>query len=481
MKKLLIIFSFCLFFNATLDESNIDIELSIADTETFEISWSVNIQDYEELILKINQNGTIEQFQIPTSSGSIEMCCYSEEVEVTILVIVTTSIEQDSEECPAVNCYDFIEETYFNTKKLSFPATTTTTTTTSTTTTTPTTTTTIPPVAIEEKVDFLNIEITNALITSIPLFDDIDLTDQEKNSMAVIVSTAIIVLFYIVLLLQEWFNKILSENNIRWFKSDKEFVKSSKLKNILKISFVLILTSFLVGYVEEGASISIDLENVAIFIAAFVGLASVTLFSEGTEGFIESKYLKQKVKIKWAPQAIFFAMVSTVSFIYFNMPIGFIFGFVASSYIISHRSTAKISPKFFSSISLSLAGFGFFYLTSTEFVLNSTVITAIASLSYLMCLEGVLFKSLPGGGNELFESLNDSQGVYKILPLGAFLIGVWLFIRILIISPESEFANFQQDILGMGSFSITFAIMLMIYILGILILGFAVKVFSDDE
>jgi len=478
MKKLLIIFSFCLFFNATLDESNIDIELSIADTKTFEISWSVNIQDYEELILKINQNGTIEQFQIPTSSGSIEMCCYSEEVEVTILVIVTTSIEQDSEECPAVNCYDFIEETYFNTKKLSFPTTTTTT---STTTTTPTTTTTIPPVAIEEKVDFLNIEITNALITSIPLFDDIDLTDQEKNSMAVVVSTSIIILFYIVLLLQEWFNKILSENNIRWFKSDKEFVKSSKLKNILKISFVLILTSFLVGYVEEGASISIDLENVAIFIAAFVGLASVTLFSEGTEGFIESKYLKQKVKIKWAPQAIFFAMVSTVSFIYFNMPIGFIFGFVASSYIISHRSTAKISPKFFSSISLSLAGFGFFYLTSTEFVLNSTVITAIASLSYLMCLEGVLFKSLPGGGNELFESLNDSQGAYKILPLVSFIIGVWLFIRILIISPDSEFANFQQDILGMGSFSITFAIMLMIYILGILILGIGVKVFSDNE
>tara|TARA_X000000368_G_C23006206_1_gene701269 strand:- start:78 stop:1514 length:1437 start_codon:yes stop_codon:yes gene_type:complete len=478
MKKLLIIFSFCLFFNATLDESNIDIELSIADTKTFEISWSVNIQDYEELILQINQNGTIEQFQIPTSSGSIEMCCYSEEVVVTILVIVTTSIEQDSEECPAVNCYDFIEETYFNTKKLSLPAITTTT---STTTTTPTTTTTIPPVAVEEKVDFLNIEITNALITSIPLFDDIDLTDQEKNSMAVIVSTSIIILFYIVLLLQEWFNKILSENNIRWFKSDKEFVKSSNLKNILKIFFVLILTSFLVGYVEEGASISIDLENVAIFIAAFVGLASVTLFSEGTEGFIESKYLKQKVKIKWAPQAIFFAMVSTVSFIYFNMPIGFIFGFVASSYIISHRSTAKISPKFFSSISLSLAGFGFFYLTSTEFVLNSTVITAIASLSYLMCLEGVLFKSLPGGGNELFESLNDSQGVYKILPLGSFLVGVWLFIRILIISPESEFANFQQDILGMGSFSITFAIMLLIYILGILILGFGVKVFSDDE
>ena len=473
MKKLLILFSFFLFFNASLDESNIDIKLITIDSQTFEISWSVNIQDYDEIILEIDHYDTIERYQLLTPDGSIEMCCYADELEVTILVLVTTSIEQDSEECPAVNCYDFIKETYFNTKKLSFPTTTTTTST--------TTTTTIPVVVLEEQVDFLNIEITNALITSIPLFDDIDLTDQEKNSMAVIVSTSIIVLFYIVLLLQEWFNKILSENNIRWFKSDKEFIKNSKFKNILKISFVLILTSFLVGYVEEGASISIDLENVAIFIAAFVGLASVTIFSEGTEGFIESKYLKQKVKIKWAPQAIFFAMVSTVSFIYFNMPIGFIFGFVASSYIISQRSSAKISPKFFSSISLSIAGFGFFYLTSTEFVLNSTVMTAIASLSYLMCLEGVLFKSLPGGGNELFESLNDSQGAYKILPLVSFLIGVWLFIRILIISPESEFANFQQDILGMGSFSITFAIMLLIYILGILILGFGVKVFSDDE
>ena len=473
MKKLLILFSFFLFFNASLDESNIDIKLITIDSQTFEISWSVNIQDYDEILLEIDHYDTIERYQLLTPDGSIEMCCYADELEVTILVLVTTSIEQDSEECPAVNCYDFIKETYFNTKKLSFPTTTTTTST--------TTTTTIPVIVLEEQVDFLNIEITNALITSIPLFDDIDLTDQEKNSMAVIVSTSIIVLFYIVLLLQEWFNKILSENNIRWFKSDKEFIKNSKFKNILKISFVLILTSFLVGYVEEGASISIDLENIAIFIAAFIGLASVTLFSEGTEGFIESKYLKQKVKIKWAPQAIFFAMVSTVSFIYFNMPIGFIFGFVASSYIISQRSSAKISPKFFSSISLSIAGFGFFYLTSTEFVLNSTVMTAIASLSYLMCLEGVLFKSLPGGGNELFESLNDSQGAYKILPLVSFLIGVWLFIRILIISPESEFANFQQDILGMGSFSITFAIMLLIYILGILILGFGVKVFSDDE
>ena len=39
-----------------------------------------------------------------------------------------------------------------------------------------------------------------------------------------------------------------------------------------------------------------------------------------------------------------------------------------------------------------------------------------------MCLEGVLFKSLPGGGNELFESLSDSQGIFKIFPLHEFYI-----------------------------------------------------------
>ena len=109
--------------------------------------------------------------------------------------------------------------------------------TTTSTTTTSTTTTTIPPPIIEET-EFLNIEITNELITSIPLFEDIDLTDQEKNSIAVIVSTGIIFLFYIVLLLQEWFNKVISTNNIRWFSKDKNIRSSKKFITLIKILFV---------------------------------------------------------------------------------------------------------------------------------------------------------------------------------------------------------------------------------------------------
>ena len=105
MKKFLIFFSFLLFFNASLDESNIDIELNLVDAETFEVSWSVNIEDYDQIILEINHKDSLEQYQILSSQGSIELCCYSAEVEVSIKVLVTKSVEQDSDECEAVNCY----------------------------------------------------------------------------------------------------------------------------------------------------------------------------------------------------------------------------------------------------------------------------------------------------------------------------------------------------------------------------------------
>jgi hypothetical protein len=98
-----------------------------------------------------------------------------------------------------------------------------------------------------------------------------------------------------------------------------------------------------------------------------------------------------------------------------------------------------------------------------------------------MCIEGVLLKALPGGGNELLESLNDSTGAYKVLPLLSFLLGLWLFIRILIVSPDSEFSNLQQDLLSMGSFSLTFGLMLIGYMISILIIGFLIKAKGRNE
>ena len=471
--KLKIIFSLCCFFLifSTVDTDNISIEVDRLEDESIEISWSIQYEDYDQIFLEIEHADSNYAFQVPSKSGELRLCCYPDEVKVTLSVKITKAIDQTDETCSAVECVKFVKEDFQNTALLSAKIIKSTSTTSSTTSTT---TTTIPPPIVESS-NFLDIKITNELITSIPLFDDIDLTDQEKNSIALIITTSIVILFYLVLLVQEWFNKVLSENKVRFFFQDKDVSSSSRIINFLKIVFALFMTSFFIGYVEEGATLVLDLENLAVFIAAFVGLVSATFFYEGVEGIIESRFLKQTVKFKWAPQAILFALVSTLAFIYFQMPIGFIFGFIATSYIASERPITKLSPKFYSSICLSAVGFGFFFLTSVPYILDSSVLTAIAAISYLMCIEGVLLKALPGGGNELLESLNDSKGLYKVFPLLSFLIGLWLFIRILIVSPDSEFSNLQQDLLSMGSFSLTFALMLVGYIIAILIIGFFIK------
>jgi len=476
MKKFLLILFFTLFISATPDSENLNITIERKEESTIVISWNVLYEEFDTITLNILHNENIETYDIPLSEGSIELCCYENEVTVTINVNVTKVVQLSEEDCPADSCISFEREEFQNETSIAAIPTTTT----STTTTTTTTTTTIPPPP-PESTSFLNIEITNELITSIPLFDDIDLTDQEKNSIAFIMTTVIIVLFYLVLLLQEWFNKILTEYRVKFFRKDSDISSKSRLLNYFKILFALTMTAFLIGYVEEGASLVLDLENLAVFLAAFVGLVSVTFFYEGVEGLIEKFIFKQKVRFRWAPQAVFFALISTLAFIYFKMPIGFIFGFIASSYILNKRPIAKLSPKFYSSIVLSAVGFGFFYLTSLPVILDSTVFTAIAAISYLMCIEGVLLKALPGGGNELLESLNDSTGPYKVFPLLSFLLGLWLFIRILIVSPDSEFSNLQQDLLSMGSFSLTFGLMLVGYMLSILIIGFFIKVKGKNE
>ena len=480
MKKFNLILFFILFISATPDTENLDITVERKEDSSILVSWNVSYDEFDSISIDILHDGKIESFDIPLKQSSIELCCYENEVVVTINVALTNVVQLPDEECNAESCISFERKVFQNQAILSAIPTTTTTIPTTTTTIPTTTTTTIPP-PIADSNNFLNIEITNKLITSIPLFDDIDLTDQEKNSIAFIVTTLIIVLFYIVLLLQEWFNKILSEYQIKLFSKDRDTFSKSKLFNFIKIFFVLTMTAFLIGYVEESASLVLDLENLAVFFAAFIGLISTTFFYEGIEGLIERFVFNQKVKLKWAPQAMFFALISTLAFIYFQMPIGFIFGFIASSYILSNRPIAKLSPKFYSSIALSSIGFGFFYLTSLPQVLDSTVLTAIAAISYLMCIEGVLLKALPGGGNELLESIKDSTGPYKIFPLISFLIGLWLFIRILIISPNSEFSTLQQELLSMGSFYLTFTFILLGYMLTILILGILIKTRGKNE
>ena len=47
-------------------------------------------------------------------------------------------------------------------------------------------------------------------------------------------TTLIIVLFYLVLLLQEWFNKILTEYRVKLFRKESDITSKSKLLNYFK-------------------------------------------------------------------------------------------------------------------------------------------------------------------------------------------------------------------------------------------------------
>lgn len=481
LKLVFICFISLFVFGFSMDEENISLQVSRTVGDAIEINWEITTDEFELIILELNHNGQLSRYELVNKSGRIELCCFPEEVTATIIIQNTVLQEITDGSCGAETCVEFKTIEFYNSSFIeSIPPTTIQQETTTTTTTTIPieVTTTIPqqddvPEVIEEEVSFFQTEINNPLIKNIPLFTDIDFSDQQQNSLVIVISTIAIFLFYLVLIIQEWFNKLLGDKTKAYKKYSPGF--KSRLLNFLKALFVLIVTAFLLGYVEEGASLTIDMENLAIFLAAFIGLIIVTFSYEGIEGLIEKVKHNQLVMVNWSPQAILFALLSTLTFIFFDLPIGFVFGFFATSQIIYTRSKAKISPKFFSSIFLTLVGYIFFYLTSLDMVLDSPVLTAISALTYLMCLEGAVFKCIPGGGNELIESINDSEGAYKLLSLISFFASVWLFLRILILPEGSEFFNMQEELINMGPSLLVFVAIVLSYIFILLILGFWIK------
>ena len=247
----------------------------------------------------------------------------------------------------------------------------------------------------------------------------------------------------------------------------------------MEISLVALVTALLYAFVEEGFTFSVREENLAIFLGVLFGLVVVTFCYEGIESLIEYYVYDQIVKLDWNPQAMFFAILSTVLFIVIDLPFGFILGFIAAIHVVTKRPKADLSPKFYSMMSLSIVGYFFFYATSFESVSSSGVLMALCKLTYLMCLEGVIFKAVPWGGNELFDAIEDSDGVNQAMPIVSFLISIWLFIRILVLPPDSEFNEIQQTLLQSGSLAYRFMLVLLFYILIILLLGNFMKKYAE--
>ena len=65
------------------------------------------------------------------------------------------------------------------------------------------------------------------------------------------------------------------------------------------------------------------------------------------------------------------------------------------------------------------------------------------------------------------------------MPIVSFLISIWLFIRILVLPPDSEFNEIQQTLLQSGSLAYRFMLVLLFYILIILLLGDFMKKYAE--
>ena len=495
MKKLIISFIFFFsFFNGVLnngysdtklydtDEATIEIDSARVDKDNLQISWLINgVENIDEVILTVRELtpdgllGEPLEFNDYSNQGQIIVeWDGTTNLSITLKILTTNYTQYSGPDCDSVYCYrdittEITSEEYIINKIPELPEVTT--------------TVLEESNVVDEEENVVdtstNITFTNELITTIPLFSDIDFSDQAKNAFAFLITSGIIFLFYGVLLAQEWFNRIIAHYRVRWSNREAKLKNKTKLETAMEISLVALITSLLYAFVEEGFTFQVREENLAIFLGVLFGLVIVTFFYEGIESLIEYYLYDQIVKFDWNPQAMFFAVLSTILFIVIDLPFGFILGFIAAIHVVSKRPKAELSPKFYSMISLSIVGYFFFYATSFESVSSSGVLMAICKLTYLMCLEGVIFKAVPWGGNELFDAIGDSDGIYQAMPIVSFLISIWLFIRILVLPPDSEFNELQQTLLQSGSLAYRFMLVLLFYILVILLLGNFMKKYAE--
>jgi hypothetical protein len=466
------------------EEVLIEIEEARLDENNLQISWNISgVDNIDQVILIVREftadgllNEPLELKDSAATGSKVILWDGSNTLSLTIKILSTEYTQFTGPDCDSMYCYKDITTEITSDEKLIPPI--------PVLPVVPATTLVVesPILEVEESsvVDTsTNITFTNELITTIPLFNDIDFTDHQKNSFAFLVTSGILILFYGVLLAQEWFNRIIAHYRVRWTSRKNNIKEKTTLETVMEISLVALITALLYAFVEEGFTFDVREENLAIFLGVLFGLVVVTFFYEGIESLIEYYVYDQIIKFDWNPQAMFFAVLSTILFVVIELPFGFILGFIAAIHIVSNRPKAELSPKFYSMMSLSIVGYFFFYATSFESVSSSGVLMAVCKLTYLMCLEGVIFKAVPWGGNELFDAIGDSEGLNQAMPIVSFLTGIWLFIRILVLPPGSEFKEAQQTLLQSGALAYRFMLVLLLYIMIILLLGNFMKKYAE--
>ena len=342
------------------DEAIIEIDSARINDNDLQIAWTISgVENIDQVVLSVREitpdglvNEPLELINDSALESGVEIITWDGSVNLSlILKIITTNYSQYSgPDCDSIYCYrdittEITSDEYIINKIPDLPPV-------------PTTieveSNQILEIEKPPKVDnSTNITFTNELITTIPLFSDIDFSDQAKNTFAFLITSGIIFLFYGVLLAQEWFNRIIAHYRVRWTSRKNKLKEKTTLETFMEVSLVGLITALLYAFVEEGFTFQVREENLAIFLGVLFGLIVVTFCYEGIESLIEYYVYDQIIKFDWNPQAMFFAILSTILFIVIDLPFGFILGFIAAIHIVSNRPKAELSPKFYSMMSLS--------------------------------------------------------------------------------------------------------------------------------
>ena len=244
MRKLLLsLICFLTFFNGVYQSNNsgthlfdsdevvIEIDSARTSENNLQIDWAISgVENIDQVILSVREitpdgllNEPLEKIDYSGKSSGKETISWDGSVNLSLIVkILSTNYSKYSgPDCDSIYCYkdittEITSEEYIINKIPDLPPVSTTIELESN-----------PEVEIEEPpvVDnSTNITFTNELITTIPLFSDIDFSDQAKNTFAFLITSGIIFLFYGVLLAQEWFNRIIAHYRVRWTS------RKSKLK-----------------------------------------------------------------------------------------------------------------------------------------------------------------------------------------------------------------------------------------------------------
>lgn len=94
-------------YSFSLDEENISVDVARTINEAIEINWDIASDDFEIIVLEISHKDSIDRYELVNRTGRIELCCFPDDVTVTIIIQNTILQELTDGSCEAETCVEF--------------------------------------------------------------------------------------------------------------------------------------------------------------------------------------------------------------------------------------------------------------------------------------------------------------------------------------------------------------------------------------